>query len=56
MGYLFVQTDEEPILVHFLTSSKGIPKADEIFEARHTIELSNNLQLQVMHPIHALRS
>lgn len=56
MGYLLVQADEAPILIQFLTGSKGIPKAEKIFEARQTIELRNNLQLQVMHPIHALQS
>ena len=56
MGYLVIEAEEAPILIQFLTGSAGIPRADKIFESRQTIELSNGLQLQVMHPIHALQS
>jgi hypothetical protein len=56
MGYLVVETDEMPILVQFLTGSKGIPQAHKIFESRQTVELGDGLQLQVMHPVHALMS
>lgn len=56
MGYVVVEIDEAPILIQFLNGAAGITRAGELFKARQTVELTDGLRLNVMHPVHALQS